>query len=508
MQNYNKTHVLEYLKRASMAFPSNNALSCSLESFSYAQVVFSAKRIADYIKSHSQALESSPIPICMEKSSWAVVAKLGILMSGNFYCPLDPKSPMERIEKINKKLNPSIFIVDNTTLSTVESIDYNGSLLNVNDVCDQPVAEGDLVETWRDISYHISHITDIDPCYVIFTSGSTGVPKGVTITHRGVIDYIDWANNTYSIDSSDKIANQAPFYFDNSTLDIYLSLSNGSELYIVPEINYVFPIKLVDYLVDNKITVVFWVPSVLVNIANAKLLHEDLNLSLKYVLFAGEVMPAKHMMYWLKNLPGAKYSNLYGPTEITVDCTYYNVPKDWHGDDLPIGLACKNSGILVLDESDNPSEYGELCVRGSGLSLGYWNDEEKTKEVFVQNPLHNNYTDIIYRTGDIVRLSDGLIYYVGRKDFQIKYNGYRIELGEIESAYLGHSDIHNACCTFDVQKKEICLHYISESIIDVHELRLFALERLPKYMVPKNFKVYNEFPMTPNGKVDRKAMAV
>ncbi|MDF5463061.1 AMP-binding protein, partial [Vibrio parahaemolyticus] len=207
------------------------------------------------------------------------------------------------------------------------------------------------------------------------------------------------------------IGSQAPLFFDNSTLDIYLALSNAAELHVIPESVFIFPQKTLEYLKEKAITTIFWVPSLLVNIANLKLLDQFQLPCLKNVLFAGEVMPAKTIKYWLDKHPNAHYSNLYGPTEITVDCTYYDVPSDWDGDSLPIGVPCHNSGILILDENDQRNDEGELCVRGSSLALGYWANSEKTEEVFCQNPLQDKYIDMIYRTGDLVRLVDGLIYY-------------------------------------------------------------------------------------------------
>ena len=232
---------------------------------------------------------------------------------------------------------------------------------------------------------------------------------------------------------------------------------------------------------------------------------------LKKILFAGEVMPMKHLNYWRKRLKNSFFANLYGPTEITVDCTYYIVDKDFHDDEsLPIGMPCRNSDIFILNKDDKKTdvnEKGELCVRGSSLALGYWNNFKKTTEVFTQNPLNKNYPDKIYRTGDIVyKDKEGLIIFVGRRDLQIKHQGYRIELGEIENAVLSISQIDNACVIYDDEGKNIVLFYESKDTIAPIEIRKELIKYLPKHMLPTVFIKLDKLPKNPNGKIDRLAL--
>jgi non-ribosomal peptide synthetase component F len=282
----------------------------------------------------------------------------------------------------------------------------------------------------------------------------------------------------------------------------------GAKLVIVPEEYYVFPAKLIDFLNQLQVNFVFWVPFVLVNIANYKLLEQKQPKYLKKILFAGEVMPNKHLNYWRKHLPNCLYANLYGPTEITVDCTYYIVDRKFSDEEsLPIGKACRNSGILIFNANDREAavnEQGELCVRGSSLALGYYNDPEKTSKSFVQNPLNKHYPEVIYRTGDIVYRNDrNEIIYVGRKDFQIKHSGYRIELGEIENAALGTGLLKTVCVVYDTNNKEIILFYQDETELNVREFRKKILQFVPKYMVPVKYYRLDEMPLSANGKIDR-----
>jgi acyl-coenzyme A synthetase/AMP-(fatty) acid ligase len=234
---------------------------------------------------------------------------------------------------------------------------------------------------------------------------------------------------------------------------------------------------------------------------------------LKKVLFAGEVFPTKHLNYWRRHLPEAMFVNLYGPIEISVDCTYYIVDRDFADDEkLPIGFPCRNTDILILNEQNQPAkadEPGELCVRGSSLALGYWNNPERTAKAFVQNPLNPHCPELIYRTGDLVfRNRRGEIMFIGRKDFQIKHLGYRIELGEIEHAILQVDGIRNCCVVYNQSKKEITLFYESDKELSPAFIRERVSASLPKYMLPTVFKWMELMPRNPNGKIDRQQLAL
>ena len=254
-----------------------------------------------------------------------------------------------------------------------------------------------------------------------------------------MIDYVEWLKETFNFDSSTVFGNQAPFYFDNSVLDIFSTVYNGCTMVIIPENYFAFPTKLLEFLESRKVNTLFWVPSALINLANSNQLKNHKLDNLRQVLFCGEVMPNKQLNVWRNEYPDVQFANLYGPTEITDVCSYYIVDREFADNDpLPIGKACKNTEILVLNDNNElvkTGEVGELCVRGSCLSRGYLGDYEKTDKAFVQNPLNSKYYEKIYRTGDLVKYNEnGEIIYICRKDFQIKHNGYRIELGEIESA--------------------------------------------------------------------------
>ena len=351
-------------------------------------------------------------------------------------------------------------------------------------------------------------IIDTDLLYVLFTSGSTGIPKGVSITHRGVIDCMDWFVETFGICHFDSLGSQAPFYFDASVPDIFLNLKAGSTLYLIPKELFAQPVRLLDFLRRKQINTIIWVPSALIAISKLKAFRSvDLTGILKRVIFCGEVMPCKQLNAWRQYLPDVIYANLYGPTEAIYACTYYIINRNFEdSENLPIGFPMKNTQILVLDDMDNlvnePGTIGELCVRGTGISTGYYNNLEKTREMFVQNPLNQAYEEKIYRTGDLVEYNKyGELIYLSRKDFQVKHLGHRIELGEIETAVSSLSDITRCCCLYDEKHGRITL-FLDKDIVK-EELYLQLKNLIPDYMVPGKVVYLENLPLNANGKIDR-----
>ncbi|GBC63765.1 AMP-dependent synthetase [Desulfonema ishimotonii] len=505
-----KNSAIRFLYDTVRKYPDKVCVSDNREALSFGDLFSRASGLAEILRQGGGI--NQPILVYLPKGTGAVVSFAGILMSGNFYAPVDIKSPSKRIGAILDNLCPYRIVSTRQYGDALRELSVpDEKIVFLEDSEDktsgQPLEA--LIATSREAT---GHIIDTDPCYVMHTSGSTGIPKGVVIPHRGVTDYIEWAIPCLGVDKHEIIGSQAPFYFDNSTLDIYLSWAAGATLDLIPDEMFLFPVRLIEYLEKQKITFVFFVPSVLVNISKMKLLGPDRLPALKKVIFAGEVMPAKHLACWQHNLPDKLYVNLYGPTEITVDCTYFIVERKYAPhESLPIGFPCHNSGILILNDADRPAgvgEQGELCVRGSSLALGYWNDPEKTDQVFMQNPLQEHYADRIYRTGDLVyRNERGEIIYLGRKDSQIKHMGNRIELGEIETAAMSIGCVDNCCVLYNEKKQEITLFYEGSGEVPVSDLRGALIRILPNYMVPRKVHYLPEkLPINPNSKIDRKAL--
>ncbi|HUA67534.1 MAG TPA: AMP-binding protein, partial [Candidatus Saccharimonadales bacterium] len=351
-------------------------------------------------------------------------------------------------------------------------------------------------------------IIDTDPYCFIHTSGSTGIPKGVALNHRSTIDFADWAFDRLSLDGSEVMGSLAPIYFDAYTLEFCMMLAKGATWVVVPEQYATFPIKLVEFVASQPINFIFWVPTIMVNIANLDLLAKVNIDRLRKIFFIGEVFPTKHLNYWRRHLPEAMFVNLYGPIEITVACTYYVVDREFADDEkLPVGFPMRNTDILILNDQNQLAkvdEPGEICVRGSSLALGYYNNAERTAKGFIQNPLNPHYPELIYRTGDSGFWNGrGEIMFLGRKDFQIKHLGYRIELGEIEHALLQVDGIRNCCVVYNQNKKEIITFYESNKELAPAFIRERLLVTLPKYMLPTVFNWMELMPRNPNGKIDR-----
>jgi amino acid adenylation domain-containing protein len=499
-----QVNVLEYLEETFAKCPSKVAVVDREGCISFAELRSRARQLANRIVLET-TIRNGPIAVYLPKSRNSIVAFTGILYSGNYYVPLDVKSPKERLFAIINRLGPCVIITDSVHAGELQHLDIAESSILV---------AGSEEQAPESIPLRIPNVIDTDPVYIMHTSGSTGVPKGVVISHRGVIDYIDWAKKCFSVTDSEIIGNQAPFYFDNSTLDIYLCFASGATLHIIPEENFSFPVRLIEYVRKHDINFIFWVPSVLASVAKTDSLGDATNLPvLTKILFAGEVMSNRHLNYWRSKYPNALFANLYGPTEITVDCTYYIVERKFADEDtLPIGFACRNSDVLILDEMDHPAapgKRGELCVRGSSLALGYWNDQEKTASVFVQNPLNPHFPERIYRTGDLVyQNKHGEICFGGRKDSQIKHLGYRIELGEIETAMLTIAEVSNSCALYDQAKGQIVMFYEAQNELEVAFLRKMLLSRIPKYMMPSVFIYVEAIPLNINGKIDRRCLTL
>lgn len=493
------TNVLQYLESSVKRVPEKIALSDENHSITYQTLLHSAQCIGTCLMrfhAHNRA-----IAVFIDRNIESIVMFLGVAYSGNFYVPIDASMPKQRMELMLQSLMPAACIGMSTTSSFCpENIPF--------------LSYEDLIQMNPDpqaLSQVRARAIDTDPLYSIFTSGSTGIPKAVLVSHRSVIDLTEQFNVAFGFDADNCFGNQAPFDFDVSVKDIYQVLKQGARLEVVPKKLFSFPGKLMDYLIEREITVLIWATSALRIVANLKALDKR-RPRLQKVMFSGEVMPNKVLNYWRERIP-AQYVNLYGPTEITCNCTYFIVERSFNDDEpLPIGNAFPNTEVFLLD-SDNRlidqtrfEEVGEICVRGSCLALGYYNNPQKTAEVFCQNPLVSGYPERIYRTGDLGCYNqNGELMFRSRKDFQIKHMGHRIELGEIETAVNAMPNVDAACCLYDEKHEKIVLFYQSKSACD-RDILLFLSEKLPKYMWPNKLIHFSILPMNKHAKIDRVAL--
>lgn len=447
---------------------------------------------------------NKPVAVYLPKSIFSVVADLGVMISGNAYLNLDVKSPLQRVQNILDLVEPEFIITTADYLEQIGSIFNRDRIILIDEVDFSETAD-----TERLLSRLSQRVIDTDMSCIINTSGSTGTPKSVALNHRSFVDFIEVSDDIFKFSENEIIGSLSPVIFDIYSYELCMLISKGSCLVVLPEHLSAFPIKILEEMKRTDVSFLFWVPTIMVNIANMDLLSKiELN-TLKLVWFAGEVFPTKQFNYWKKSLPGATFANLYGPIEITLDCTYFIVDRDFEDNEpLPIGIPYRNTDILIITDEDRqaePGEEGELCVRGSSLALGYYNNPEKTRAAFVQNPLNSHYPEVIYRTGDIVATNErSEIVFKGRKDTLIKHQGYRIELGEIEHVAVNSLKlVKNACCVYNHAEKNIVLYYEDSEDIVPGTFRKELSGSLPKYMIPNVYIRYDEMPRNPNGKIDR-----
>ena len=498
-------NVLEFLENSANNFPDKIAFADEGNSVTYAELTAKAKRMAVGIS--KKTVSRSPVAVLGGKKIETVIAFFACVYAGCFYVPLNPLHPVHRLRQILRTLNHPLVLIErgyeNLLPEECEEIYFTadgGNTLFFDDAEEKDNPE--ILDKIR--SNHI----DTDPLYIMFTSGSTGTPKGIAVSHRSVIDFIGEFVNLFGINDSDVIGNQAPFDFDVSVKDIYSTIAVGATMQIIPKKCFSFPMPLIDFLIDRKVTTLIWAVSALCIISTYRGFSYKVPADIKRVLFSGEAMPVKHLNIWKKALPETVFVNLYGPTEITCNCTYYITPGGiFDKEVLPIGTPFPNERAFLLSENgDNitkPNAVGEICVSGTALSLGYYNCKEETEKAFVQNPVNPYYNEIIYKTGDLGYYDEiGNLCFVGRKDFQIKHMGHRIELAEIETALTSIKNVDRAICLYNSHKEKIIGIYqgAAESSVVAAGLR----DLLPAFMIPSHFEKIEKFPLSENGKIDRK----
>lgn len=493
MQN----NILDYLDETVKRKPDKTAFSNGTDELTFREVYQLSRATGTWLCQKGSYRE--PVVVFMKKHPRTITAFLGVVAAGCFYVPVDEDMPRMRIELIIKNLDARVMICDRDTYEIAKEFQFEGELAVYDEICQVQIDDQMLADV-RDC------VIDTDLVYVVFTSGSTGVPKGVTGCHRCIIDYIEQLSEVLVFGEDTIFGNQAPLYFDACLKEIYPTLKFGAATYLLPKDLFLFPIRLVEFLNRYQINTICWVGSALTMISAYGTFEEIVPEYLHTIAFAGEVFPVKQFNRWRQVLPDAAFVNLYGPTEGTGVCCYYKVEREMGADEtIPIGRPFKNTEIILLTENNEwaeDGEDGEICVRGTCVSHGYYNDMERTQSAFVQNPLNTAYPEIIYRTGDIGRYNEyGELIFVSRKDSQIKHMGHRVELGEIEAYANTVEAVEMAGCVYDEEREKIVLYYVG--MITHKEMVTAMKDMLPRYMLPNRIIRLEKMPLTANGKIDR-----
>ncbi len=460
------------------------------------------------------------VGIYLRKSIEGVATIFGILKAGAAYVPADPGSPASRIAYSHNNCGVKVVIVEKrfetgfreamARLGPVPGVivlDDTGGGAHLHAALDALDAQSPAPAVLT-----VDSAPD-DLAYILYTSGSTGTPKGVMLSHLNAVSFVDWCSETFDPRPSDIFSSHAPFHFDLSILDIYVSLKHGASLVLIPEEVGKDPLGLAKLIEDHRISFWYSAPSTLSMLAQFGKISEHDFSSLRMVLFAGEVFPIVHLRSFKRQVPHPRFFNLYGPTETNV-CTWFEVPPvipDDRADPYPIGKTCSNLESVVIDPDGKPVEpsaEGELCIAGPHVMQGYWAMPERTAKSF----LHDRTARRWYKTGDIVAVDpDGNYRYLGRRDRMVKKRGYRIELGEIEACLYRHPAVSEAAVVAipDAEtglkvKAHLCVH--GDKRPSLIELKTFCSQHLPLYMVPDAFAFHDALPKTSTDKMDYQSL--
>lgn len=527
-------HLLsDLLTKSARLYPDRPAVVSGDRKLTYRELDDITDRVAGKLSSLGVGLGDN-VGIYVPKSLASVVCMFSVLKVGAAFVPLDPNAPTQRLAYMlgdsgakalltcsEKAGQLPALVPEGSPVGAVVFVDAEGTPAEKTAT---PLPAGVRAVSWDEalastpLPEGSPRPTETSMAYMLYTSGSTGVPKGVMVSHRNCLTFVDWAGDCVGLTKEDRVSSHAPIHFDLSTFDIYSSIRAGATIVLVPEKASTFPVELVKLIQREKITVWYSVPSVLtLMLLYGNIQGHDLG-SLRTVIFAGEVFPTKHLRNLMQLLPKPRYMNWYGPTETNV-CTWYEVPTLDPGmtAPIPIGVPCDNTDVFSVREDGSLArlgEEGELYVRGPSVMLGYWGDKAKTERVLVRNPFNDRYFEQAYRTGDmVVKAGDGNYALVGRRDGMVKTRGYRVEIGEVEAAIVAHPGVKEAVAfpvPDELAGNLICALVVplESSALAREEILAFCSQRLPKYMIPSTIEFRGSLPKTSTGKIDRAGLAM
>lgn len=495
-----ETSVLCRLDATSEKFPNKVAFKDTERSVTFSQLNACTKAIGTYLS--SIVAPGNPVIVMSGRHALTPACFLGVVRAGCFYAPMDADMPVTRLNQIIGVIKAQIMLVDTEHLAKAKQLDFDGQIINMEDILDTPVDE-------KIIAERASSLTGTSPLYVIFTSGSTGVPKGVITSNHSLMCYIDAVMKVLDINENDIMGNQSPLDYIAAVRDIYFPVSRGASTYIIPKTEFAIPTQLFATLNNEKITALCWSVAGVELPAKLGAFNSLKPEYLKKLCFSGSVMSSKYLKIWQENMPDVLFVNQYGPTEATASCTYYVVTEKVTEDTvLPIGVPYDNYKIILLNDDDTATPYGEkgqICVSGPILALGYYGSKEYTEKSFIQNPLNPNYRELIYKTGDLGSFNEkGQLMFHGRMDRQVKHMGHRIELGEIEETAKKVSGIEDCCSLYNKEKETLYLFYTGSAASK--DIVIYFRQNMPAFMVPRKLINLEKLPTLPNGKIDMQTL--
>ena len=494
MSNY-PTNVLFYLEEACCRFANKAAIRMNDEQLTFAELAEKSRALGVVIA--KKGIKGSPIPVLAERNIYTPVLFFATLYSGNYYIPIDPDMPKNKIHSIFVDSACQIALAAHRSQNINPAFGEFAGLMTLDDAGDNTELSLCALEAL--------------PLYMVYTSGSTGVPKGVLKNHKAEISFVEAYCRTFDFSENDVIGNQTPFYFDASGKDLYLMLKTGATLDIIPQELFMKPLDLITYLDEHKVTFISWVPSALVVVSKLGVLSIRKPTTLQKVFFVGEVMPIKHLKNWREALPEVQFVNLYGSSEIAGIACYQEVIGALEDSAiLPVGKPLDNCKIYLLNEGQVVTEMGktgEIFIVSEALAEGYFNDDVRTQEHFVTREFIGSRPERCFKSGDLAKYNEkGELVFVSRNDFQIKHMGYRIELGDIESTAEQIADVQRACCTYDREKARLTLYCELDKSSDLtkHDIMSKLRGMLSSYMQPNKVVLVENMPLTSNGKIDRR----
>ncbi len=517
-----------FVNRQATLRPDSTAVVMRSEHLTYRDLEVQSDKLATLL-SKAGCKHGDRVALLLPKEPQTLICMLAVMKCGAAYVPLDITNPAERVSKMISRSEPRIILAHSKSEKLLQNILNYLPATNIPLVGwmeeGQPNLSGFTVAFNRDDMQTVN-LVDYEPdtnpdatAHILFTSGSTGIPKGVMVTHSNVITFVKWATAYFGMNAYDRVSGHAPLHFDLSTFDIYGAFASGAQLHMAPPDIGIIPNQIAAFMEHSELTQWFSVPSLLSYMARFDAVHHNAMPHMTRLLWCGEVFPTSALRYWMERLPHVEFTNLYGPTETTIASSYHTVPAIPKTDDeeVPIGQPCAGEDLLILNDRLKPvpdGEIGDLYIKGVGLTKGYWRDQEKTDEVFRKVREDRNGHSLIYKTGDLARKgSDGLVYYHGREDYQVKTRGYRVELGEVENGLLRIPGIKE-CAVVPYQSNGMDAKAIGAILVmhedyqnpDLIKMRKDLSEFVPSYALPAKWLELNEMPRNANGKIDRKSL--